>query len=271
LSTEYNYEMQTLFLRMMVTNAELYTRVMNIMNPSNFDRKLKPVAEFIVEHSKKYNIMPEPDQIKAVTSINVDVSSGGIKTTYQMDLYTASFGKLQKQKGDEISKISRERKKLISERNALIRKGLGKNQNRRNFLAEINMMRAGVMPSLDMMGLGMANSMSNFAVSINRQQVKNWSSLGQAVGTAGAELNLNEYSVGGSVQNAEAAGQIAGNFISTTNLAEKMQSTAIASVPEIFSAASNGPHPILPGTIQRGDASNSILWDGGNAPDQYVG
>ena len=58
---------------MMVTNAELYTRVMNIMNPNNFDRKLKPAAEFIVEHSKKYNIMPEPEQIKAVTSIDVDI------------------------------------------------------------------------------------------------------------------------------------------------------------------------------------------------------
>ena len=64
--------MQLLFLRMMVTNAELYTRVMNIMNPSNFDRKLKPVAEFLVEHSKKYNIMPDPAQVKASTGVEVE-------------------------------------------------------------------------------------------------------------------------------------------------------------------------------------------------------
>lgn len=64
--------MQTLFLRMMVTNAELYTRVMNIMNPQNFDRKLRPVADFIVDHSKKYNVMPDPVQIKASTGENVD-------------------------------------------------------------------------------------------------------------------------------------------------------------------------------------------------------
>ena len=57
---------------MMVTNAELYTRVMNIMNPSNFDRKLKPIAEFIVEHSKKYNIMPEPTQVQAATGVSVE-------------------------------------------------------------------------------------------------------------------------------------------------------------------------------------------------------
>ena len=64
--------MQELFLRMMVTNAELYTRVMNIMNSENFDRKLRPVAEFIVEHSKKYNVMPEPVQIKATTGNTID-------------------------------------------------------------------------------------------------------------------------------------------------------------------------------------------------------
>jgi KaiC/GvpD/RAD55 family RecA-like ATPase len=52
---------------MMVTNAELYTRVMNIMNPQNFDRRLRPAAEFMVEHTTKYSIMPDPAQIKATT------------------------------------------------------------------------------------------------------------------------------------------------------------------------------------------------------------
>ena len=56
----------------MVTNAELYTRVMNIMNPENFDRKLRPVAEFLVEHSTKYSLLPDPVQIKATTGIDVD-------------------------------------------------------------------------------------------------------------------------------------------------------------------------------------------------------
>ena len=64
---EYNSDIQELFLRMMVTNAELYTRVMNIMNPQNFDRRLRPAAEFIVEHTTKYSIMPDPAQIKATT------------------------------------------------------------------------------------------------------------------------------------------------------------------------------------------------------------
>jgi len=57
---------------MMVTNAELYTRVMNIMNAENFDRTLRPVAEFMVEHTTKYSIMPDPIQIKATTGVEVE-------------------------------------------------------------------------------------------------------------------------------------------------------------------------------------------------------
>jgi hypothetical protein len=64
-----------------------------------------------------------------VTNISVDISTQGIRTTTQLDLYTVSFGKLQKQKENEIARSSRERKKLSDERNALIRKGLGKQQS----------------------------------------------------------------------------------------------------------------------------------------------
>ncbi len=54
---------------MMITNSELFTRVMNIINAENFDRRLRPAAEFIIEHTKKYNVMPDPIQIKATTEI----------------------------------------------------------------------------------------------------------------------------------------------------------------------------------------------------------
>lgn len=57
---------------MMVTNAELFTRVANIINPQNFDKKLRVAAEFICDYSKKYNVMPEPAQIKASTGIECE-------------------------------------------------------------------------------------------------------------------------------------------------------------------------------------------------------
>lgn len=70
---DYGFDIQMLFLRMMVTNAELFTRVTNIVNPDNFDKKLKPVCDFIVEHSKKYNSIPDPLQIKSVTRVEIEL------------------------------------------------------------------------------------------------------------------------------------------------------------------------------------------------------
>jgi hypothetical protein len=64
-----------------------------------------------------------------VTNISMDVSENGIKSTVKMDLYTVSFGKLQKQKENIISNVSRERQKIRDENNALIRMGLAKNQS----------------------------------------------------------------------------------------------------------------------------------------------
>ncbi len=69
---DYNIEVQKIFLQMMITNAELFTRVMNIINAENFDRRLRPAAEFIIEHTKKYNVMPDPTQIKAITEISLE-------------------------------------------------------------------------------------------------------------------------------------------------------------------------------------------------------
>ena len=70
---DYNNDVQKLFLRMMITNSELYTRVMNIMNPDNFDKSLKPIAQFIKEHSQKYNSIPDSTQIQATTGIAFDI------------------------------------------------------------------------------------------------------------------------------------------------------------------------------------------------------
>lgn len=70
--TEYNVEVQKVFLRMMLTNAELYTRVANIMNAQNFDKSLRPVAEFFKEHTDAYKVLPDPAQIKATTGVDIE-------------------------------------------------------------------------------------------------------------------------------------------------------------------------------------------------------
>ena len=70
---EYSVELQKLFLQMMITNAELYTRVMNIMNSENFDKSLRSAAELFKEHTTKYGVLPDSTQIKALTGIDIEV------------------------------------------------------------------------------------------------------------------------------------------------------------------------------------------------------
>jgi len=71
-----------------------------------------------------------------VTSISVDIGEG-ISTTIKMDLYTSSFGKLQKQKELAIAGISRERQKIIDRNNKAIRNGLGKASMGIDYLAPV--------------------------------------------------------------------------------------------------------------------------------------
>lgn len=66
------------------------------------------------------------DKGPLITTINMDISSAGVSTVYKMDLFTSSFGKLQKQKEGHIAKMSRNQQKLTDERNALERKNMGK-------------------------------------------------------------------------------------------------------------------------------------------------
>jgi hypothetical protein len=55
-----------------------------------------------------------------VTSISVSISDS-VKTTVNLDLYTARFGKLQKHKEDEIGQLVRQRQKIIDLTNNLTR------------------------------------------------------------------------------------------------------------------------------------------------------
>jgi archaellum biogenesis ATPase FlaH len=62
---------QRLFLEMMLEDAESYVRVQNIFNPENFDRALRPAAEFIKTHCDAHKTMPDRAQIAATTGIKL--------------------------------------------------------------------------------------------------------------------------------------------------------------------------------------------------------
>jgi hypothetical protein len=61
---------------MLLTEPQLYTRVSNIMNAENFERSLRPAATFLVEFSERYNSIPDPQQIKATTGLDIAVIPG---------------------------------------------------------------------------------------------------------------------------------------------------------------------------------------------------
>ena len=69
--TDYNIDVQRLFLEMMLEDAESYVRVQNIFNPENFDRALRPAAEFVKTHCDAHKTMPDRAQIAATTGIKL--------------------------------------------------------------------------------------------------------------------------------------------------------------------------------------------------------
>ena len=79
---EYGIDVQRLFLEMMLQDASSYVRVQNIYNPENFDRSLRPAAEFIKRHSADHKTLPTMEQIAAST---------GIKLVHTPDLNEGHF------------------------------------------------------------------------------------------------------------------------------------------------------------------------------------
>ena len=69
---DYSVDVQRLFLEMMLEDAQSFVRVANIYNPQNFDKSLRPVAEFIKEHSDKFKTMPDRTQIAATTGVKLE-------------------------------------------------------------------------------------------------------------------------------------------------------------------------------------------------------
>ena len=69
---------------------------MNIMNPENFDKSLRPVAEFMKEYSEKYSLLPDITQINATTGIQLDeIEDFGDKHTEWFLAEFESFTKRQ--------------------------------------------------------------------------------------------------------------------------------------------------------------------------------
>ena len=68
---DYNKDIQTLFIEMMLNDAESFSRIQNIFNPKYFNRDLQPVAQFVKQYSDEYKQLPELDMVKAKTGVEL--------------------------------------------------------------------------------------------------------------------------------------------------------------------------------------------------------
>ena len=56
---DYTFDVQKLYLEMMLADAESFARAQNIFDSKNFDRKLQPIAKFVKEYVEEYKVLPE--------------------------------------------------------------------------------------------------------------------------------------------------------------------------------------------------------------------
>ena len=74
-NTDYGYEIQKLYLEMMLADAATFARCQSIFDHTLFDRKLQTAAEFIDEYINEHNVMPTEEIINAATGGSFKVPS----------------------------------------------------------------------------------------------------------------------------------------------------------------------------------------------------
>ena len=71
----YDYEVQKVYLEMMLADAETFVRCQGIFDHTLFDRKLQDAAQFINEYTKQYSVMPDFETVNA--SCRTDLKQPG--------------------------------------------------------------------------------------------------------------------------------------------------------------------------------------------------
>jgi archaellum biogenesis ATPase FlaH len=66
-NTDYGYDIQKLYLEMMLTDAETFVRCQSVFDDKSFDRRLQPAAKFINDYVGDHNAMPTFEMVNAST------------------------------------------------------------------------------------------------------------------------------------------------------------------------------------------------------------
>jgi replicative DNA helicase len=68
---EYTFDLQKLYIEMLLADAESFARAQNIFKPESFDRKLQPIAKFVKDYMDEYKVMPEVEIVNAQHDIKL--------------------------------------------------------------------------------------------------------------------------------------------------------------------------------------------------------
>ena len=71
-NTDYGYDIQKVYLEMMMTDAETFVRCQTVFNPAAFDRRLEAPAKFLNDYVTEHNAMPTFDMINAATGAKLE-------------------------------------------------------------------------------------------------------------------------------------------------------------------------------------------------------
>jgi replicative DNA helicase len=75
-NADYGFDIQKLYLEMMLGDAETFVRCQGIWDSSLFDKKLQSSAKFLKDYVDEHNIIPTPDIINAATNSDFKVPDG---------------------------------------------------------------------------------------------------------------------------------------------------------------------------------------------------
>ncbi len=98
-NTDYGFEIQKLYLEMMLSDAETFVRCQSIFDSTLFDRKLQDSAEFINKYVVDHNALPTYDMVNAAT--RSEFKNPGPLQSEHYDWLLAEFETFTRHKGLE--------------------------------------------------------------------------------------------------------------------------------------------------------------------------
>ena len=75
-NVDYGYDIQKVYLEMMLSDAESFVRCQGIFDSSLFDRKLQKAAQFLYDYVGEHNVLPTQEMVNAASQVNLEVPTG---------------------------------------------------------------------------------------------------------------------------------------------------------------------------------------------------